>query len=182
MPWIKDCTVLDLFSYVGAWGVQAAVGGASQVTCVDSAESALQGVEVNAALSGVTERVNTLRGDAMNLVKDLRRDGQRYDVVIVDPPAFVRRRKDITAGAEAYRRLNGVAMQLVNDGGLLVSASCSYHFGRERHLETLARVARGNRLHAQVLREGGQGPDHPAHPAVPESVYLSTFFCRINSM
>ena len=71
-------------------------------------------------------------------------------------------------------------MQLVADGGLLVSASCSYHFGRDKHLETLARVARGNRSQASIIWEGGQGPDHPRHPALPESAYLSTFFCRIN--
>jgi 23S rRNA (cytosine1962-C5)-methyltransferase len=179
LPFAKGRTVLDLFSYVGAWGVQMAVAGATEVTCVDSAESAIAAVNINAELSGVADRVRTVKGDVMNIVKELRREGQQYDVVVVDPPAFVPRRKDQTAGTEAYRRLNGVAMQLVREGGLLVSASCSYHFSREKHLETLARVARGNRQHAQILFEGGQGPDHPSHPALPESVYLSTFFTRV---
>lgn len=179
LPFAKGASVLDLFSYVGAWGVQMAVAGASEVTCIDSGEAAIEAVNVNAALSGVSDSVRAVRGDALTLMKDLRREGQRYDVVVVDPPAFVPRRKDQAAGTEAYRRLNGVAMQLVRDGGLLVSASCSYHFSREKHLETLARVARGNRQHAQILMEGGQGPDHPSHPALPESVYLSTFFTRV---
>jgi len=180
LQWSSGGRVLDLFSYIGAWGVQAAVAGATDVTCVDSGESAILGVQTNAELTGVADKVNTIRGDAMQVVKELRRDGEQYDVVVVDPPAFIKRRKDTQSGTEAYRRLNGVAMQLVADGGLLVSASCSYHFGRDKHLETLARVARGNRSQASIIWEGGQGPDHPRHPALPESAYLSTFFCRIN--
>jgi 23S rRNA (cytosine1962-C5)-methyltransferase len=182
MALVEGKTVLDLFSYVGAWGVGAAAAGASQATCVDSGEAALAGVGVSAELSGVSDRVETIRGDALNVVRDLRKAGHTYDFVVVDPPAFIPRRKDMTAGVEAYRRLNGVAMQLVADGGILVSASCSYHFARDKHLETLSRVARGNRVHAQILYDGGQGPDHPRHPALPESQYLSTFFVRVNHL
>lgn len=182
MGLVEGKRVLDLFSYVGAWGVGAAAAGAAHATCVDSGEAALEGVETSAELSGVRDRVDTIRGDAMGVIRDLRKAGERYDIVVIDPPAFIPRRKDMTAGVEAYRRLNGVAMQLVEDGGLLVSASCSYHFARDKHLETLSRVARANRTHAQILYDGGQGPDHPRHPALPESQYLSTFFVRVNHL
>jgi 23S rRNA (cytosine1962-C5)-methyltransferase len=175
-------SVLDLFSYVGAWGIQAAVAGAREVTCVDSGESATDAVTSNAILNGVEDQVQTLRGDVLNVVKDLRREGQTFDTVIIDPPAFIKRRKDSTAGTEAYRRLNGLAMQLVAPGGFLVSASCSYHFPRDKHLETIARVARGNSRHAQVLSEGGGAPDHPVHPALPEMSYLKTLFLRISDV
>lgn len=181
--WLLDkvagARVLDLFSYVGAWGVECAVAGAREVLCVDSGEAAIEGVTEAAERSGVAARVATLRGDAMQVIKDLRRDERRFDVVIADPPAFIKRRKDATAGVEAYRRLNGIAMQLVADGGLLVSASCSYHFSRERHVETIARVARANRRHAQLLSEGQQAADHPVHPALPETAYLKALFVRI---
>lgn len=175
---VNGARVLDLFSYVGAWGVQCAVAGAARVLCVDSGEAAIEAVRTNAGLNGVGERVDTLRGDVLQVIRDMRRDGQRFDVVIADPPAFIKRRKDATAGVEAYRRLNGLAMQLVDDGGLLVSASCSYHFSRERHVETIARVARANGRHAQLLAEGQQSPDHPVHPALPETAYLKTLFVR----
>ena len=171
-------SVLDLFSYVGAWGLGAAVNGASQVTCVDSGEAAISAIENNARLNDVESRVETIRGDAIDVIKDLRKAGRKFDTVVVDPPAFIKRRKDIKAGVEAYRRLYGLAMQLVRSGGLMVSASCSYHFDRDKHIETLARVARGNRQHVQIIGEGGCAIDHPIHPALPEMAYLKTFFLR----
>jgi 23S rRNA (cytosine1962-C5)-methyltransferase len=177
---VTGASVLDLFSYVGGWGIECAVGGATKVLAVDSGEAQLEAVMANAAKNNVGDRVSTRRGDAMNLVKDLRREGQQFDVVVVDPPAFVKRKKDATAGTEAYRRLNGIAMQLVKDGGLLVSASCSFHFSRDKHIETIARVARGNSQHAQILSEGRQSPDHPVHPALPEMHYLKTLFVRVS--
>ena len=171
-------SVLDLFSYVGAWGLGAAVNGANQVTCVDSGEAAIAAIENNARLNDVESRVETIRGDAIDVIKDLRKAGRKFDTVIVDPPAFIKSRKDIKAGVEAYRRLYGLAMQLVRSGGLMVSASCSYHFDRDKHIETLARVARGNRQHVQIIGEGGCAIDHPIHPALPEMAYLKTFFLR----
>lgn len=175
---VDNGSVLDLFSYVGAWGLGAAVNGASQVTCVDSGEAAIAAIENNARLNDVESRVETIRGDAIDVIKDLRKAGRKFDTVIVDPPAFIKRRKDIKAGVEAYRRLYGLAMQLVRSGGLMVSASCSYHFDRDKHIETLARVARGNRQHVQIIGEGGCAIDHPIHPALPEMAYLKTFFLR----
>ena len=105
--------VLDVCSYVGAWGVQAATAGASDVFCVDSSSAALDRVELNAQLNGVTEQVAVLHGDAFDAMRELRSEQEKFDVVVVDPPAFIKRRKDLREGTLAYRRLNLAAMQLL---------------------------------------------------------------------
>jgi 23S rRNA (cytosine1962-C5)-methyltransferase len=171
--------VLDLFSYTGAWGIEAAVAGASEVLCVDSSPAAVAQVAHHARLNGVDRRVAAERADVFQCLRDLRAGGRRFDVIVADPPAFIRRKKDAAKGLEAYRRLNGLAMQLLADGGLLVSASCSFHLGREKLLEILARVAGGVRRRAIVLEEGGQDADHPIHPGLPESGYLKAFFVHV---
>ena len=168
--------VLDLYSYTGAWGIQCALGGASEVRCIDSSANAIDLVTRNAARNGVADRVRAERTDAVRALKALRASGERFDVVVLDPPAFIRRRKDRIKGFEAYRRANGLAIQLLAPGGCLVSASCSAHLERAKHLEIIARVAYPFGLHPRVVAEGGQDRDHPVHPALPETSYLRAFF------
>ena len=168
--------VLDLYSYTGGWGIQCALGGASEVHCVDSSANAIDLAARNAARNGVADRVRAERSDAVRALKALRAAGERFDVVVLDPPAFIRRRKDRIKGYEAYRRANGLAVQLLAPGGWLVSASCSAHLERTKHLEIIARVAHPFGLHPRVVEEGGQGRDHPVHPALPETGYLRAFF------
>ena len=168
--------VLDLYSYTGAWGIQCALGGASEVRCIDSSANAIELAERNAARNGVADRVRAERSDAVRALKALRSSGERFDVVVLDPPAFIRRRKDRTKGFEAYRRTNGLAVQLLAPGGSLVSASCSAHLERAKHLEIIARVSYPFGLHPRVVAEGGQDRDHPVHPALPETGYLRAFF------
>jgi 23S rRNA (cytosine1962-C5)-methyltransferase len=170
--------LLDLFSYVGGWGIQAAVAGAVEVLAVDASEAALAELGRNAALNGVEERVRTLRGDAFETVRSLRDDGERFDVVVVDPPAFIKRKKDAKAGEQAYRRINELALGLVAPGGYLVSASCSYHFSRDALRDAILRAGRATGRELQLVEEGHQGPDHPVHPAIPETAYLKAFFAR----
>lgn len=168
--------VLDLYSYTGAWGIQCALAGASEVRCIDSSANAIDLVTRNADRNGVADRVRAERSDAVRALKELRSAGERFDVVVLDPPAFIRRRKDRTKGFEAYRRTNGLAIQLLAPGGCLVSASCSAHLERTKHLEIIARVAYPFGLHPRVVGEGGQDRDHPLHPSLPETSYLRAFF------
>jgi 23S rRNA (cytosine1962-C5)-methyltransferase len=118
-------------------------------------------------------------GDARDVLKALRDEGARYDVVVLDPPALVKRRKDLEAGAEHYAQLNRIAMQLLEADGILVSASCSHHMAAEQLQRLLLREARSHGRRLQILEQGGQGPDHPVHPAIPETQYLKAFFCRV---
>ncbi|HEU0016406.1 MAG TPA: class I SAM-dependent rRNA methyltransferase [Longimicrobium sp.] len=171
--------VLDVFSYIGGWGVQAAAAGAAQVVCVDASAPALEAVGRNAALNGVEDRVATRKGDAFHVLQALAADGERFGVVVLDPPAFIKRRKDQKAGEEAYRRANQLAMELLEPDGILVSASCSYHLHREALQDAMLRASRRLGRELQVLEEGHQGPDHPVHPAIPETAYLKAFFGRV---
>ena len=177
--YVKNRRVLDVFSYIGAWGVQALQAGASSVTCVDSSETFLGIAQDNAALNGRADAMSTLAGDAFEILKGLREQGEHYDVVVLDPPAFIKRRKDIKEGGVAYQRINRLAMQLLSPGGVLVSASCSWHFRRSELLEAMRKAAAINGQNLQILEQGHQGPDHPVHPAMRETDYLKAYFARV---
>lgn len=171
--------VLDVFSYIGGWGIQAAVAGASEVFCVDASESATDAVLENATLNGVAERVAAIQGKAVDVLKQLIADQERFDVVILDPPAFIKKKKDQKAGESAYRHINELGMRLLGRDGLLVSASCSMHLGKDTLLEIVRASGRHLDRHVQIIGQGGQGPDHPVHPAIPETDYLKAVFARV---
>ena len=178
--YVRGARVLDLFSYAGGWGVTAAARGAREVLCVDSSEAALERVAENARLNGVGERVRTLRADAFEALAGLRAERERFDVVVLDPPAFVKRRRDLGAGTEAYRRLNRMAMQVLAKDGFLVSCSCSFHVDRALLLRLVHEAARHVDRNLQVLEHGHQAPDHPVHPAIPETEYLKCLVLRVS--
>ena len=175
----RERSVLDCFSYVGGFGIQAALGGARSVLCLDSSETALAQASHNAALNGVADRVEVLRGDVFDSLRALRGEGRRFEVIVVDPPAFMRRRKDRRSAVEAYRRLNRRAMQILDDDGLLLSASCSFHLSAQAHQELVAGAAADLGRWLQILERGHQGADHPVHPALPESEYLKALLVRV---
>ena len=177
--YVQGRRVLDVFSYTGAWGIRAAARGARDVLCVDSSAAALDQVAVNAALNGVGDRVQTRQGDAFAVLKALREAREHFDVVVVDPPAFIKRRKDFKEGALAYRRLNEMAMQVLERDGLLVSCSCSQLLARETLAQTLLQGARHLDRNLVILEQGRQGPDHPVHPAIPETDYLKVILARV---
>jgi len=175
----RGARVLDVFSYVGGWGVQAAAAGAERVVCVDASAQALEHVGANAALNDAADRVSTLRGDAFEVLRGLAGGGERFDVVVLDPPAFIKRKKDQAAGVEAYQRLNALALEVLRADGILVSASCSYHMPREALQDAMLRATRRVGRGLQILEQGHQGPDHPVHPAIPETAYLKAFIGRV---
>ncbi|HEX3602566.1 MAG TPA: class I SAM-dependent rRNA methyltransferase [Steroidobacteraceae bacterium] len=169
--------VLDVFSYVGAWGVRAAHHGA-QVTCIDSSAAALELAAANAARNGT--KLITRKGDAFDVLEEFAGQGAQFDVVIIDPPAFAKRRKDVPKALAAYKRLNQLAMAVTADEGVLVSCSCSFQVSAEELQDAIAKAVRGAGKHLQILEMGGQAPDHPVHPAILETRYLKAYFCRIN--
>ena len=171
--------VLDVFSYVGGWGVQAANHGASEVHCIDASGQALDWVEQNAALNGVEEKLHCWGGDAFQAMKQLKDAGEKFDIVVVDPPAFIPRRKDIKAGEQAYRRLNQLAMRLLNKDGLLVAGSCSMHLGDDRLPDMLRILGRELDREVMIQHIGSQGADHPVLPAIAETRYLKAVFARV---
>lgn len=169
--------VLDVFSYVGGWGVQAAAAGATSVTCVDSSRTALDGVGRNAALNGLSN-VNTLEGDAFAALKDLCDQKEKFDIVVLDPPALIPRRRDQKVGEQAYARLNQLGLRLLDRDGLLVSASCSMHLSTDRLVDIIRGSGRRIDRFVQLLEQGHQAPDHPVIPGIPETDYIKSCFVR----
>jgi 23S rRNA (cytosine1962-C5)-methyltransferase len=177
--YVKDKRVLDVFSYVGAWGIQALQAGAKSVTCVDSSAFALDLARQSAALNNCEGSFDCIQADAFEALKSLHEAGEQYDVVILDPPAFVKRRKDLKEGSLAYRRINRLAMGLIKNEGILISASCSYHLSNEQLLNEIRQASYLANVQCLVLEQGHQGPDHPVHPAMEETDYLKSFICQI---
>lgn len=164
--------VLDIYCYCGGFALQAAVAGAAEVTAVDRSQAALDLAARAAELNGVAARCSFRRAEAFQELERLADAKERFDVVIADPPAFIKSKKDAGPGARAYRKLARLAASLVAPDGFLFVASCSHHidvagFADEvRH--GLAAANRGGR----VLMTTGAAPDHPVHPFLPESAYL----------
>jgi len=179
MRYVEGKRVLDVCSYVGAWSVRAAHAGASEVTAVDVSAQALQQLEQNASLNRVGDKVKAVRGDAFQVLRDLRAEREHFDIVVLDPPAFIKRKKDLKEGTLAYRRLNESALGLLGRDGVLVTASCSFHMQGDQLLRTVQQSARHSDRSLQLLQQGQQGPDHPIHPAIPETAYLKAFYLRV---
>jgi 23S rRNA (cytosine1962-C5)-methyltransferase len=178
-PLVRDARVLDMFSYLGGWGLRAAAAGAREVICVDASASAVEAITRNAQRNGLQDRVSALKADAFDHLKALREARERFDVVILDPPAFVKRKKDFAEGRLAYRRINEMAMQILARDGILITCSCSYHMPRAALLDSVQQGARHLDRNVQVLAQLQQAPDHPVHPAIPETDYLKGFICRV---
>ncbi len=170
--------VLDVFSYVGGWGVQALAHGAAEVDFVDASEPALQWAGDNAEAVGGAHRL--LAGNAFDVLKALCGEKERYDVVVLDPPALIPRRKDIRNGEQAYRRLNQLALRLVKPGGWLMTGSCSMHLERARLLDLVRAASREVDRDVRLVWEGHQGEDHPILPAVPETAYLKAMLFHVS--
>ena len=168
----NDARVLDVFCHVGAFGLRSAAAGAREVMLVDSSAPALAQALEAAALNELSERVTTQRDDAFEAMTSLA--GQQFDIVICDPPAFARSRKDADAGLRAYGRMARLAAPLVAPGGFLFVASCSYHAPLEAWSGQIAFGLYRARREGRILFTAGAGPDHPVHPHLPESAYLKT--------
>jgi len=175
----KDARVLDVCCHIGAFGIRAAAAGAATVTLVDSSAPALEHATRAAELTGVADRVTTQRGDAFDVMEKLAQEGARYDIVVCDPPAFAKSKKDAEAGLRAYGRMARLAAPLVVPGGFLFTASCSHHAPLAEWSRQIAWGIHRARREGQVLATTGAGPDHPVHPNLPETAYLKGQLIRL---
>lgn len=172
--------VLDVFSYLGAWGVQAAKWGATEVTCVDSSPLSTQWIQENAELNQVGDKVKVLCDDAFVALKNLHQAQEKFDVIVLDPPAFVKKQKDKKEGFIAYQRINEAALKLLQPNGILISCSCSMHMEYDDLLQSVRRASLRAHCEVQILERGHQAPDHPVHIAIPETDYLKMIILRKN--
>jgi 23S rRNA (cytosine1962-C5)-methyltransferase len=175
----KGAKFLDLYSYTGGFGIQAATAGASEVLAIDRSEPALNLLKQATVLNGVDNRVTTQRGEAFEVLEQLIADKKRFDVVSADPPAFVKSRKDLNVGSKAYRKLARLAAQAVEPGGILFIASCSHNMPVADFATQVARGIHEGGRSAKQFYATGAAPDHPVHPFLPESAYLKALILQI---
>jgi 23S rRNA (cytosine1962-C5)-methyltransferase len=164
--------VLDLYCYAGGFAVAAALAGADAVLALDRSEPALALAAKSAALNGVGERCRFQRADAFGELARLASAGERFDVVIADPPAFVKSKKELGPGLRGYRKLARLAASLAERGGVLFIASCSHNVEPPDFAEAVRRGLEDAGRGGRILRSSGAAPDHPVHPWLPESAYL----------
>jgi len=164
--------VLDLYCYAGGFAVAAAQAGADAVLALDRSEPALALAAAAAALNGVGQRCRFQRADAFGELSRLVAAGERFGVVIADPPAFVKSKKDLGPGLRGYRKLARLAAALVEPGGVLFIASCSHNVEPADFAEAVRRGLEDAERSGRILRSAGAAPDHPVHPWLPESAYL----------
>ena len=177
----KDANVLDVYSYSGGFGVLAATQGAKAVTCIDRSASALDAARQAALLNGVDKIVSFDKAEVFEALEKLGgTSARKFDVVICDPPAFVKSRKDLKTGAQGYRKLVRLAAPLVARGGFLFVASCSHLVDPPLFGEQVRRGLRDAERSGRILRASGAALDHPVHPGLPETAYLKALTLQLD--
>lgn len=171
-PLCQDRSVLDVCCYTGGWGLCAAGAGAKATTFVDSDRKALELVEAGWKASGLAGAPDTLQGDAFTVLETLATQGRTFDVVILDPPAFAKSRKTIDQALAGYHKLARLGLRVLSPGGTLVTCSCSGLVTVDDFRLAVAPAFRKSRRTARLLAKFGASPDHPVHPAMPETEYL----------
>jgi 23S rRNA (cytosine1962-C5)-methyltransferase len=173
--------VLDMFCFSGAFSLTAsALGGASEVLGIDTSAKAVALARANAELNGISN-VRFEQQDGFDALESLLQQQSRFQAIILDPPKFTRTRKRVQEALRAYHRINRLAVQLLEPGGILVTCSCSGSISRENFMMMLSGVAQKAGRTIQILEQRGASPDHPISPACPESEYLKCFICRVGA-
>lgn len=175
----KDARVLDCFTHTGSFALNAAIAGAKEVTGVDASELAVEQAAKNAALNGVQDRAKFICQDVFELLPELEKQGEKYDVVILDPPAFTKSRNSVKNAIKGYREINLRAMKLVKDGGFLATCSCSHFMTYELFTETIGQAARNVHKRLRQVEFRTQAPDHPILWAADESYYLKFYIFQV---
>ena len=175
----KDARVLDCFTHTGSFALNAAVAGAREVTGVDASELAVAQATKNAELNGVQDRAKFICRDVFELLPELEKQGEKYDVVILDPPAFTKSRNSVKNAIKGYREINLRGMKLVKDGGFLATCSCSHFMTYELFTETIGQVARNVHKRLRQVEFRTQAPDHPILWAADESYYLKFYIFQV---
>lgn len=175
---VRGARVLDAFAYGGAWGLEALKRGAAHVTFVDQSETAIAAARENAERNGLADRADFHVENVFEALPAMVESKERYDVVVLDPPALVKSRGKLGQGLKGYRELNRRAMSLLPDGGWLFTNTCSYHVSPEDFLRVLGEAARDAHRPFRFLEWGRQSPDHPILLASPETSYLKCAVLR----
>lgn len=175
----KGAKVLDCFTHTGSFALNAGIAGAAEVTGVDASELAVNQARENAALNGLENVVHFKCEDVFELLPELEKQGEKYDVVILDPPAFTKSRNSIKNAIKGYREINLRGMKLVKDGGFLATCSCSHFMSYELFTKTINQAAHNVHKRLRQVEYGTQAPDHPILWAADESYYLKFYIFQV---
>ena len=175
----KDAKVLDCFTHTGSLALNAGYGGAKEVTGVDASELAVEQATLNSKLNGMEDRVKFICRDVFELLPELEEKGEKFDVVILDPPAFTKSRNSVKNAVKGYREINLRAMKLVRDGGFLATCSCSHFMTYELFTQTIHQAARNVHKRLRQVEYRTQAPDHPILWAAEESYYLKFYVFQV---
>jgi len=178
----KGKRVLDLFCYTGGFAIHATLGGAQEVHGVDVKDEWLELGRKNAKLNGVSDRVEFIKGDAFSALRDYHKKGEKFDIVIVDPPSFLKTKRELGGAIRGYKELNLTAMKILNDGGILCTFSCSHHMPNEVFADIIKSSAHDAKKRFSVLKRCHQAQDHPIVRAIPETEYLKGYFLRVSAV
>ena len=176
----RDSTVLDVYCYSGGFGVLAAKEGAKSALCIDRSQPALNVAQRAAELNGVTGKVSFEKSEVFDALEKMGAAGQQFGVVVCDPPAFVKSRKDLKIGIQGYRKMVRLAAPLVAPGGFLFAASCSHLVDPPPFADQVRRGLHDAGRVARILRTSGAALDHPVHPGLPESAYLKALTLQLD--
>ncbi len=171
----RNCSVLDLYCYSAAWAMHALNAGAGSVTAVDSSNLALEIASENARINNFESRMSLVREDALHFLNGA---SAQWDLIILDPPAFIKSRSKVREGTQGYIDVNRKALAKLKKGGLLVSCSCSSHLGLPDFMDALNIAAYRSGRALRILEVAGQGPDHPSLVSMPETRYLKVVFAQ----
>lgn len=177
----KGARVLDCFTHTGSFALNAGIAGASSVIGVDASQLAVDQATENAKLNGLSDRVEFLCADVFDLLPELEERGEKFDVVILDPPAFTKSRSSVKNAVKGYREINLRAMKLVKDGGFLVTCSCSHFMDYELFTQTIGQAAKNVHKRLRQVEYRTQAPDHPILWAADESYYLKFYIFQVCS-
>ena len=175
----KDAKVLDCFTHTGSFALNAGIAGAGSVIGVDASQLAVDQATENARLNGLEDRVKFICRDVFELLPELEKQGEKFDVVILDPPAFTKSRNSIKNAVKGYREINLRAMKLVKDGGFLATCSCSHFMSYELFTQTIGQAARNVHKRLRQVEYRTQAPDHPILWAADESYYLKFYIFQV---
>lgn len=175
----KGKRALDLFSYTGGFAVSAAIHGANEVKAVDIKEDWLALGRKNAALNGVGDKTGFTRSDAFSFLEGLRRSGEKYDVVILDPPSFLKSKRSVKSASKGYKEINSLAMGALTDGGVLCTFSCSHNMPNDVFSGIIKESALAAKKRFSILKRCHQDIDHPIVKSIPETEYLKGYFLKI---
>ena len=175
----RGARVLDCFTHTGSFALNAGIAGAEHVTGVDASELGVSQARENAALNGLAERVEFICGDVFDLLPRLEKQGEKFDVVILDPPAFTKSRSSIKKAVKGYREINLRGMKLVKDGGYLATCSCSHFMDQELFTKTIGQAAQNVHKRLRQVEFRTQAPDHPILWGAGDSYYLKFYIFQV---